>query len=146
MEMFLVNLYTGLKFVFSLALLFGWILAWVFKSKGGGYLLWKIYCICFVIAALMFFLINQFSLGNGPLEWFMSDTGLIAALNGGRGLSFASAEYLTTFNSVPTVGILYCIITYYVWKSRLKKNLSFNSVADQKEEKELDEYEPFSKK
>jgi len=124
METFLVYFFAGLKLVCEIALLFGWILAWRFKSKGGGYLLWIIYIICVLIAAaFLFFPPDVFSRNDTVREFFMSDQGFIATLNGGRGLSFPAAQSISLTNGIQIMGMLFCLIALYVWKSRLKKFL-----------------------
>jgi hypothetical protein len=122
METLLVYLFTGLKLVFALALLLGWILAWRFKSKGGGYLLWIIYIICVLIAAaLLVFPPDVFSRNDTIREFFMSDQGFIATLNGHRGLSFPAAQSISLTNGIQIMGMLFCLISLFIWKSRLKK-------------------------
>ncbi len=122
METFLVFLFAGLKLVFTLALLLGWIMAWRFKSKGGGNLLWIIYGICVIIAVTSMLLFQDIFGRNDTIrEWFMSDQGFIASLNGGRGLSFPAAQSISLFNGIHIMGMLYCIIALYFWKSKLKK-------------------------
>lgn len=123
MEAILVYLFGGIKILFSLSLILGWVIAWRFKSKGGGYLLWIIYCSCFVIAALlMLFPPDLFGRNDVVREWFMSDQGFIASINGGRGLSFPAAESISLTNGIQIMGMLFCISALYFWKSRLKKN------------------------
>ena len=123
MEAILVYLFGGIKILFSLSLLLGWILAWRFKSKGGGYILWIIFSICFVIAALlMLFPPDLFGRNDVVREWFMSDQGFIASLNGGRGLSFPAAESISLTNGIQIMGMVFCIATLFFWKRRISKN------------------------
>lgn len=124
METFLVYLFAGLKLVFTFTMLLGWIIAWRFKSKGGGYLLWIIYCICVVIAALlMIFPPDLFGRNDVVRELFMSDRSFIAWLNGGRGLRFPAAQSISLINGIQFIGMLFCIIALYFWKSKLKKKV-----------------------
>jgi hypothetical protein len=124
METFLVYFSQGLKIVFALALLFGWILAWRFKSKGGGKSLWIIYGICIVIAAvLMIFYQDLFVRNDAIREWFMSDTGFVAEMNGGRGLRFPAAQSISMINGIQIMGMLFCIIALFVWTGKLNKKL-----------------------
>ncbi len=122
METFLVNLFAGFKLAFTLALLLGWLLAWRFKSKGGGYLLWIFYGVCVIIAALIMFLFQDlFGRNDAIREWFMSDTGFISFLNGGRGLRFPAAQSISLINGLQIMGLVYCIVSIFLWKTRLRK-------------------------
>jgi hypothetical protein len=123
MEAFLVYLIAGLKLVFVITLLLGCIIAWRFKIKGGGNLLWIIYSTCVVIAALLMFFPPDFFGRNDTIrEWFMSDQGFIAALNGGRGLRFPAAESISLTNGFQITGLLFGLIAIYFWKSKVKKS------------------------
>jgi hypothetical protein len=125
MEDFLVYLIGGIKIVLTLLLLLGWLLAWRFKSKGGGNLLWIVYGSCVIIAAISMVLFQDlFGRNDAIREWFMSDQGLIATLNGGRGLSFQAAQSISSFTGIHVAGLFFCILAFYFWKSRLKKNLA----------------------
>jgi hypothetical protein len=122
MESLLVYFFGGMKIVFSLTILLGWIFAWRFKKKGGGNLLWFIYGICVIIAALLIlFPPDLFGRNDAVREWFMSDQGFIASLNGGRGLSFPAAQTISLTNGIQIMGMVFCITALLFWKIRIKK-------------------------
>jgi hypothetical protein len=130
METFLVFLSNGLKLVFTIVLLLGWIFAWKLKSKGGGYLLWIIYIVCVLIAAaLMLFPPDLFSRNDAVREFFMSDQGFIASLNGGRGLRFPAAQSISVTNGIQIGGMLFCLIALYFWK---RKKITSNKPVESK--------------
>ncbi len=124
METFIVYFFLGLKLLCALALLLGWLLAWRFKKRGGGYLLWIIYISCVVIAAALMIIDPRLSSINLTIrEWAMSDMGIIAFLNGGRGLRFPAAQSIALINGIQIMGFLFCIISLVIWKIKLKKKV-----------------------
>jgi hypothetical protein len=128
MEMLLVYLFGGIKILFALALLLGGIPAWFFKSKGGGNLLWTIYIICIAIASLMLFLQIQLDLGDGIRDLlFASDSSPYAMINhlfggNGHGMSYSASNSITTISGLQFVGMVYCLISFYLWKKRIRNN------------------------